>query len=67
MMLCPTHRYIILRRGLPVFTTDDCDVLLAYLWGRDLQEQYVVLDYEQPYPVDTPNLVEWIAPLQARA
>ena len=67
MVLCPTHRYVVLRRGVPVFTTDDHELLLAYLWGQDILDRYVVLDYEQPYPVDTPNLLEWMALLEARA
>jgi hypothetical protein len=60
----PQHRYIVLRRGLPVFTTETCTNLVAYLWGRDIKDRYVVLDYEHPYPVDTPDLLAWIRPLE---
>jgi hypothetical protein len=65
MSMHPQHRYLITRRGVPVFTTDDCPSLLTYLWGRDVKERYVVFDYERPYPVDTPDLSAWIRPLEA--
>jgi hypothetical protein len=58
------HRYVILRRGVPVFTTDACTDLVTYLWGRDIKERYVVLDYERPYPVDTPDLLAWVSALE---
>ncbi len=60
----PQHRYIVLRRGLPVFTTETCTDLVVYLWGRSLTEGYVVLDYERPYPVDTPDVLAFIRPLE---
>ena len=44
---------------------NDAEDLVAYLWGRDTRERYVVLDYEIPYPVDTPNLTAWYARLRA--
>ena len=63
-VLCPTNRYIVLRQGEPVLTSDDCDALVAYLWGRHIRDGYVVLDYEIPYPVDTPDLTAFIARLR---
>ena len=57
--MCPTDRYLILRRGQPVWTTHDVLGVVAYLWGRHLRDRYVVLDYERPYPVDTADLVAW--------
>jgi len=67
MDLNPRHRYVLHRRGVPVYTTDDCAMLISYLWGRDIKHRYVVYDYEQPYPVDTPDLSAWILPLEAVA
>lgn len=63
--LCPTDRYILLRGGLPVFTTSDLQDLVPWLWGRQLRRNYVVLDYERPFPVDNPDLLEWIKALEA--
>jgi hypothetical protein len=60
----PQHRYVVLRRGMPVFTTDDCRDLIPYLWGRNIKDRYVVLDYERPYPVDTPDLLAWLRALE---
>jgi hypothetical protein len=60
MTLCPTDRYVVLRRGIPVYTTNECYRLIAYLWGLDIKDRYVVLDYERPYPVDTPDLCAWV-------
>lgn len=65
MTVNPRHRYVILRRGVPVFTTDECAMLVPYLWGRDINDRYVVYDYERPYPVDTPDLLAWLQPLEA--
>ena len=65
--LCPTDRYVVLRRGTPVYTTQDCEALIAYFWGRDIKDQYVVLDYECPCPVDNPDLLAWIQPLREAA
>jgi hypothetical protein len=59
-VLSPTDRYLIVRRGVPVFTTNDRDQLLPFLWGRDITHRYVVFDYETPYPVDTTNLTAWL-------
>jgi hypothetical protein len=67
MTMNPRHRYVILRRGVPVFTTDECALLVPYLWGRDIKERYVVLDFERPYPVDTTDLTTWMLPLEAAA
>ena len=60
----PQHRYVIHRRGVPVFTTDSHKWLICYLWGLDIKDNYVVYDYERPYPVDTPNLTAWIERLK---
>jgi hypothetical protein len=68
-LLCPTHRYIILCEAKPVYTTDDAEDLLTYLWGCQLQSithalwRYTVLDYEVPYDVDTNDLCAWLARL----
>ena len=67
MTLCPTHRYVILQRGIPVYTTDEVTMLVCYLWGRYIKDGYVVYDYEIPYPVDTPDLYAWLRPLEAAA
>jgi hypothetical protein len=67
MSLDPQHRYLILRRGVPVYTTDDVTMLLVYLWGRRLRDRYVVYDYERPYPWDTTDLCTWLKPLEAAA
>lgn len=65
--LSPTHRYVILRGGVPVYTTNDCQMLTHYLWGRDIKDNYVVYDYETPYPVDTPDLWTWLTQLEVKA
>lgn len=57
-------RYVILRRGRPVHGTNTCASVIAYLWGRDIRNHYVVLDYGRPYPWDNPDLLAWIVPLQ---
>lgn len=62
--MSPTDRYVILRRGQPVFTTQDVNDLVPWLWGRDLKDGYTVLDYEHPYPVDNPDLLAWVQPLK---
>jgi hypothetical protein len=56
----PTVRFLVLRQGCLVFTTNERRRLVAFLWGRDLKHGYVVYDYEQPYPWDDPDLLAWI-------
>jgi hypothetical protein len=56
----PTDRFTVLWRGRPVFTTNERMRLVAFLWGCDTQDAYVVLDGERPYPVDDPNLLAWM-------
>jgi hypothetical protein len=65
--LCPTHRYVVLSHGTPVYTTPDVDGILVYLWGRDIKDGYVVYDYETPYPVTHPNLTAFLARLRCAA
>jgi hypothetical protein len=59
-----TNRYIIFRRRRPVFATNDVQALVVWLWGRDLRDHYTVFDYDTAYPVDNPNLYEWMQRLE---
>lgn len=46
--MCLTDRFIVQhRREGPVYTSDRIDGVIAYLWGRDTS-QYWVLVYETP-------------------
>jgi hypothetical protein len=58
--LCATDRYIMFKGQRPVFTTNEKEALVAWLWGRDLRDHYTVLDYEKAYGVDNPDLDTWI-------
>jgi hypothetical protein len=62
--LCMTDRYILLQGQRPVFTTNDVQALIPWLWGRDLRDHYTVLDYEKAYPVDNPDLCAWMQCLE---
>lgn len=57
--MTPQHRFVILHQGRPVHTAPDLCGVLAYLWGRDLEERYVVYDYERPVWADDANLTAW--------
>jgi hypothetical protein len=59
-----TDRYVVLKGTLPVFTTNDVQALLPWLWGRDLRDTYIVLDYEKAYAVDNPDLWAWMQCLE---
>jgi hypothetical protein len=67
--LNPTDRYVLLRDGMPCFTTSRKKDLIPYLWGRIMWSaphapaRYVVLDYEVPYVVDTGNVDAFVASL----
>jgi hypothetical protein len=63
----PQHRYIIFRGSEPVYTSNSYKWLISYLWGRDIKDNYVVYDYERPYPVDNPNLTDWLERLEEAA
>jgi hypothetical protein len=68
--LCPTDRYLVFSVShgpTPVYTTPDVDGLFVYLWGRDMNDGYVVYDYEIPYPMTYPDLMAFLAPLRAAA
>jgi hypothetical protein len=62
--LVATDRYVVLRRGQPVFTTQNVQTLVLWLWGRDIRNTYMVLDYEKAYPVDNPDLCVWMERLE---
>jgi hypothetical protein len=55
--LCPTDRYVVHCNGTPVYSTNELHDILLFLWGRQLRFQYVVYDYERPYPVDNPDIL----------
>lgn len=57
--MTPRHRFVITRQGIPCHTDTDLTGVVAYLWGRDLRQRYVVYDEERSVPVDTPDLLEW--------
>ena len=67
--MCPTDRYVVLRRGEPVFSAASAEDLITYLWGRQIRRtpeapcDYTVLDYEVPHVVDTGDLCAWLARL----
>jgi len=67
--LNPTDRYVVLREGVPCFTTSRTKDLVPYLWGRIMRStpgapaRYVVLDYEVPYPIETSNIDAFVASL----
>jgi hypothetical protein len=63
--LNPHDRYVMHRCGVPVWTTNDRNYIVAWLWGRDIRDQYVLYDYERPYNVDTPDLLRWFQRLPA--
>jgi len=65
MMLSPTDRYIVHRNGTPVYSTNELQDLVIFLWGRQVRFKYVVYDYERPYPFDNPDILAWIKPLLA--
>lgn len=71
--LSPRHRYVILCAGEPVYSTDQAEDLLTYLWGKiarahaDAPWRYTVLDYEVPYVVDTGDLCAFLARLPVDA
>lgn len=71
--LMPTHRYVVLCEGEPVYTTDHPEDLLTYLWGRMIRRhpgapyRYTVLDWEVPYVVDTGDLCAFVARLPVDA
>ena len=67
--LTPTDRYVVLREGVPCFTTSRKKDLVPYLWGRIMRStpgapaRYVVLDYEVPYRIETSNIDALVASL----
>lgn len=67
--LHPTDQYVVLREGMPCFTTSRRQDLVPYLWGRIMRSRpgaparYVVLDYEVPYVVETGDIEAFVASL----
>ena len=65
--LHPTARYIILREGQPVFTTNALRDVAGFLWGRRLCDTYSVLDYERVFPWNEADVLRFVETIRAAA
>ena len=54
--MSPTDRFLVLKKGTPVFTSNDPHETALYMWGRS-SFTHSVYDYERPvkYPCGSIN------------